>query len=59
MPAGASSPGDACRRVGRVQVTGDSRQVQPHCLYRPGRIAGPQRGDQLVVIDLVFLPALV
>jgi hypothetical protein len=55
---GASSPGDGRRRVGRVQVAGDSCQVQPHRLHRPGRIAGPQRGDQLVVIDLVFLPAL-
>ena len=54
----ASSPGDACRRVGRVEVAGDSCQVQLHGLHRPGRIAGLQRGDQLVVIDLVFLPAL-
>jgi hypothetical protein len=57
-PTWASSPGDGRRRVGRVQVAGDSCQVQPHRLHRPARIAGPQRGDQLVVIDLVFLPAL-
>src|SRR3974377_2378870 len=57
-PIWASLPGDGRRRVGRVQVAGASAQVQPHRLHRPARISGPQRVDELVMIDLVFLPAL-